>query len=484
MKKIVSVILTVMLLLSVVSAAELPAFFTDVMTNYTADYSVSMEIENADEIIALLRELEMPKEVENYIDIKAILESIFSTGMKMNLQADMSPDFRIAKLAVTSDTQYEVVVNSNLEIGAKAKLGMWMELNLNAEKPVFRVIYSAPMLNKYMVVDLFELTPDDESKTAMLEYLNLMFSKDFMDSMIAFTSELYKKYSEITMSGTICTVRITNDGLIGMTKELMPFVMEKVAELTSSLENEELREAFNTPEFGEEELAILDGLKLLGENGITYKYSLISGRVSRADMAADISIDIAAMYSSFTGGAEWPYESNGKIDMNAKTAVKLSKYGATAVKFPELTKNNSFNPVDSLAMAEEANTVEYVPEYPYFCIWVNTNELPVINGEYYVPFRACLENAYEETVVISYNNGVVTATSENFPGFNTIRLTKDSAVAYTDGKQVAVSKVIIKDGTTYVGRSFFEKIYGWELSSIMHYMLENEYEISFYTESY
>ena len=275
MKKIVSVILTVMLLLSVVSAAELPAFFTDVMTNYTADYSVSMEIENADEIIALLRELEMPKEVENYIDIKAILESIFSTGMKMNLQADMSPDFRIAKLAVTSDTQYEVVVNSNLEIGAKAKLGMWMELNLNAEKPVFRVIYSAPMLNKYMVVDLFELTPDDESKTAMLEYLNLMFSKDFMDSMIAFTSELYKKYSEITMSGTICTVRITNDGLIGMTKELMPFVMEKVAELTSSLENEELREAFNTPEFGEEELAILDGLKLLGENGITYNSSYV-----------------------------------------------------------------------------------------------------------------------------------------------------------------------------------------------------------------
>ena len=55
MRKLVSMFLMIMIVFSALSvgAAAVPGFMTETYNNYTADYKVSMSIENADEIVVL-----------------------------------------------------------------------------------------------------------------------------------------------------------------------------------------------------------------------------------------------------------------------------------------------------------------------------------------------------------------------------------------------------------------------------------------------
>ena len=157
----------------------------------------------------------------------------------------------------------------------------------------------------------------------------------------------------------------------------------------------------------------------------------------------------------------------------------MSKYGKTTPSFPTLTDENSFTVEQDIVVETE----EYVPEYPNYYVYAESDRLICENGEYYVPLRGLLESAYEDTVSISYANGAVTATCDYFPGFKSFMVTGGSTAAYFDGKLSYIPKVIMRDGTTYVSYSFFTKIFNWELSSVDQYLLEGIYYFAFSTNA-
>jgi len=478
MKRTLALILTFVFAFSMITAnAALPKFLTEEYTNYTSDYSITMSFESSDEIIALLKELEMPDEVENFVNLKSLLESLLSQGAQMTLQADISEDFRKAELALTSDMKYSVIVNSNLSVGADMKMGMWLKMDLSAETPVFEVIYSHPMLNKYMVIDIFEMT-DDEGKVQMLTYLDNVFSREFLDSITDFSVELIEKYADIRTLGTTCTVKFDNESLLAMLGELFPFIFETVESTMSNAFADDPALSFEDVYGGFPDLS---GIQILGENGISYKYSLLSGKISAVDMSADISIDISKIAEAF--GGEWLYESKGILDFLISGKVKMTKLGKTKVTFPVLTAENSFSFMDMMPEAPEED-YEYEPSYPYYYASAYTTYLPVIDGEIYVPLRAIMEDAYYDQVVLEYDNGIITARSHYFPDFTVLKLSENSDTAFTDSIKHKVSKVIIKDGTTYVGKSLLEDLFGWELGSAYYDMISKEYSVSFYTQSY
>ncbi len=472
MKRIVTFIMAVAMMFMSAGAAETD-FLSELYNNYTSDYTLSVSFESGDDIAALLEEVEMPDTVNNFVDVKTLLKSLLSLDTTMNLKADISEDFTDIEIGITSETTQNIDVNKNLNIGLSSKAGMWMKINL--EESVFEIIYSHPFLNKYMHIDLFEMLPVEEAETA-INQLKTVFNKEYMQSMQEFSAELIKKYADVKLSGTKCTVKIDNEALISMAKELMPFLIEKI--------NETIPEEYEYLPATEEldYLEIFDKIQLLGDEGITYEYSLKSGKISKADVKADISLDISKIYE-MVSGEEWVYNAKGMLDFKLECTAELSDIDKTKVEFPTLTEENSFSFADMInPVYGEYEEYTYEPTYPHYYVSNYTENVQMIDGDIYVPVRETVVAAYEDTAVIEYDKGVIKITCGYFPGFKVLEMTVGTDKAYLDGQEREIGNVIVKDGISYVKAEAIEEIFGWEMTYMLYDILSNEYNYGFMTE--
>ncbi len=468
MKKFVSLLLAVMMLtVGVFANADIPVFLTTPLTNYTADYNISVTFDNSDEIVNLLEEIEMPEQVSYFVDIKALLKSLLTYDGKMNLQADFSENYDKIKIALTEENSQVVDINPNLNVGYNSKMGMWLDMDLSdAENPVFDIIYSYPFLNRY-----FTLSSDDilNYSPEALDMLKSMFNKEYIDSVNNLAMDLFAKYSTIKGSGSKYTVTLDNDGLTAYIDELMLHMPEIVP--------------FAKEDFSDIEFPSIKGWQLLGENGIESVYTLKSGKLSSEKVTADISLALDQIYTAITGG-EWTYTSADTLDFTIEVSANVSKVGSTKVVFPVLTEENSFTISDiesAESYPEEAADIAE-NEYPLWYVNGYCSSLPVVDGEIYIPLRQTIESAYEDNAAIDYNNGVVTVSSKYFPGFNTLTLTIGTDKAYADNAEYTVGNIFTIDGSTYVSNKLFSEILGWELTYAQYDLVNDEYSYGFWTE--
>lgn len=465
MKKIAVFIFTLIFTFSAIMVnAATPDFLYRNYNNYTATGSMTLTFDSSDDLVKLLEEIEMPEEINNYVDLKALFKSLLSQNSTMKVQVDVSEDYTEAEIAVTTDTQQKIIPNNNLNVDITAKTGMWIKMDLNNQ--IFNVIYSEPTLNKYMVVELFDIIPDEEAKIEILTMLKSIFNKEYIDSVTKFSADIFAKYAEIKVSGSKCTVKIDNEALISIMNETMSYVMNGFMP--------EMQEEMMSMEFPS-----FEGLQILGDKGITYTYSLLSGRPISAEINADISIDISKIYTLYTG-REWEFNTPGLLNFTLQQEQKYSNYGKTKVEFPGLTEENSFN-IKDMIPEYQPDDEEYEPYPYYYACGYGVENLPVIDGEIYVPLRQTLVSAYENTVVIGYDNGIITATCDYFPGFKELKLTVDSTTVYLDGQGYEIDKVYAENGTTFVSSKTFEELFGWEFIYASYDMISNSFDYNFYT---
>ena len=478
MKRTVAVIICVVMLLCSTVAGAQTDFLTEMYTNYTGDYTVSISFESADDVYALLGEIQIPKEVENFIDIKALLKTLLSLDSKMLLQIDMSSDMKKVKMALAADSAQNIDVNKNLNIALSSKMGMWMNMDLSdVQKPVMQVIYSYPYTNKYMVVDALETLADDEAKADFVKTMSMIFNEEFITAVNTYSAKVLEKYADIKMSSGKCIIKLDNDALIGMIKEVIPYVFGQMRGILSSMGAD-----------GEEAGYILEGLeqipfekiKLLGDKGLTYTYILKNGKISSVDTVADICIDISSIYESLTG-IQWDYIASGALGFEVKSKVAMSKINTTTVTLPKLTEENSFSLSDMLPEPQIPEDGMEMPAFPHWWAGGNSAKLPIIDGEIYVPLRTTLEAAYEDSVQISFENGVITAASEYFPSFKSLKLIVGSDSVYADANEFKTGTVLLENGVTYVSSKLFEELFSWQLSGASYDILTNEYWYEFYT---
>lgn len=478
MKRTVAVILCVVMLLCSISAAAQTDFLTQMYTNYTGDYTLSISFEGADDVYALLGEMQIPEQIENFIDIKAVLKTLLSLDSKMLMQIDMSSDMKKVKLALTADAKQNIDVNKNLNIALSSKMGMWMNMDLSdARKPIMQIIYSYPYTNKYMVVDALETLPDEEAKADFVKTMSMIFNKEFMTAVNTYSAKVLEKYADIKKSSGKCIVKLDNDALIGMIKEVIPYVFGQMRGvfLTMGADGEEVNHILE----GLEQIPF-EKIKLLGDKGVTYTYILKNGKISSVNTDADICIDISAIYEAVTG-IKWDYMASGALKFGIKSTVTLSKINTTSVTLPRLTKENSFSLSDMLPKPQIPENMEEMPVYPNWWAGGNAEKLPMIDGIVYVPLRTTLEAAYEDSVEISFENGTITARSEYFPSFKSLRLTVGSDTVYVDEKEYNTGAVLLENGVTYVSSKLFEELFSWQLSGASYDILLNEYWYEFYT---
>ncbi len=478
MKKFISILLSIMFCFSVLTAnaSSVPDFMNKDYNNYTADYKLSMTINNTEEIVSFLEELQMPDEVSNFIDVKSLIDSLCQVSSVMNVQAEISDDFRRVKAAVTAQTNQNIVFNRNYDTSYRAKMGIWVDMDMDNKKLV--IIYSTPLNDKYAVIDFAKDAPQEVSDMVFDAY-DKMFNREFMEKNNKEIINLAVKHADITMKGNTCTVKYDNDSFVALIDDVMDYSMKLSSEIYASY-GEQL-EDFDIPSF--------KGIKLLGDKGITCTYKLSGNKIKTVSEKWDVSISLADIFAKITG-APWQYEFNGDINLTLETETDVSKIGTTKVLMPELTDENSFNISDMFGMGYDEygyETEEWEMPKVSFYVWGDT-ETDTFDGErYYMPLRNCIEEAYYGAADITYENGLVTITTDCGDAQQDISVSlnvgEDSAVVNgTVYEDVGTFKII--DGSVYAGVDFYEKCLGWTLEYLQKDLLTGSLYYEFYTSDY
>ena len=480
MKKVFAFILAMVMLLSMgLSAfAALPDALKKQYNNYSASYTCSLSLGDVTDLLGVLEEVGALEELEKYVDLKTLLTTAFQSTEKMNLQADISANYDKMKIAMVSEAQGSVTFNPNLTVSAKAQSGLWLELDLSATEPVFRMITSTPQSNKYMVYDLMEmmsLTGAEEEKEMFVAMLKAVFNKEFMTAMQEKSTALLEQHASVKVRGNRVELVIDNDALIAMLNDTLQMVIDIYAQIAKAYGNEYIAEMMA------EEIPQIPNIQLLGKDGIKIEYTLSRGKISAMSMAMDFHLNMAGFAAMLE--EEWPFAHQGILDIGIHMNGKMTSIGTTKVTFPTLTEENSLDFVEEMMKLYPAPEVmEEMPEYPYY--WVDgwAEELPVVNNKFYVPLRDTLTGAYGETVTFGFENGKITVACEYFNGFKTLSFVAGDTTVYADEMAATIDPVLLQNGTTYISIDAVEGIFGWELSELTHDLLMEEYYYSFWTE--
>ena len=483
MKRIFTLLFAVIFSLSMITvSANMPDALSNIQTNYTSNYKISFSFESSDGIISLLDEMQMPEEVYNFVDLKALLKSLLTNESVMTVQADINEDFTKINIGLTTDSFHTVDVNKNLNIDINSKMGMWMKLDLAAAEPVCEIIYSHPFLNKYMVMDLFEIAADEAEKEQIADILKSVLNKEFLLKIQQYSVDVIEKYADVKVRGGNCVIKIDNEAFTSIMDDVMKYSYDIIEEVTTDIVNPDAEAGIKLEQYNES--LSFKGMQFLGKDGITVNYSLAGGRITGIDMDAAIELNVANIYTNTTGD-EWEYQNEGVMNFNVSVDASVYNFSKTKVDFPVLTEENSFDFMDLVPQPEYEDDYyyeEYEPEYPNYWSYGETAYLPVINGKIYVPLRQAVYSAYEDYATVTYDNGVIAATSDYFPGFGTIILTIDSNTAYTDGIAHYIDTVVKINNVTYVSADMFKQLFGWELNCASYDMLNGLYYYEFYTE--
>lgn len=479
MKKTVIFMIIAALVISTTSAFAQTDFLSESYNNYSANYSISMSFESGEQIKALLDELGALEEIEKYADINMLLTSLLSTDSTKTIQADISEDYKKISLGVTTESENLISLNPNLSADIKQKYGSWLKLDISDEEnPYFRIITSSPILNKYSYVDFFDVLPKENHKV-IIETLNTVLNKDFIEKINNSCADIIKEYADIKVLPGKCTVKIDNVALLSIISKYGSIVTDILSEFDDIFTAEEIMSISSVFE-----KIANSSVTILGEEGIVITYGFSGDKVTNTDLDVDISFDVSELYTELTGEI-WEYESTCNLDLKYHQTAEFFNIGTTKVSFPDLTEENSFYDEGSFGFltysAQTPAEEEFMTPYPAWYVSGECEYLPIIDDEIFVPLRMTLENAYSDQITITYDKGTVTATSEYFPGFKTLSLKSGSDKIYIDGKEHKTKKVIIKNDTMYVSSNLFVEHFGWEFSEAQYDLISKIYYFGFWT---
>lgn len=478
MKKLLSVVVLLVMLLAVSVGAESLDFFKTPVYNYTAEGQISMSVDNPEEMVNAVQSL---LGIGDYLgefetgDMFMLLSSILSYDADVKVMYDVNEDFSKIKMYMGLDCIYDVDVNTNLGVDVDLNLEAWGDLDISdMNNPKFFFVIASPLSGKYMYGDLFEFIPEDESKLMVLSVLKAFLNKKFADELYMAVVDSYEENAEITTEGSATVIKFDNAAYLKMADDMMDVLVKKIQSLIP-----------HEQALGAEHMIVSYedlGLQILGKDGAVIKY----GENGEISSSIDLCLDFGSIYESFAG-MELGFENGLVFDFTLGETQNVYDVNKTEVVLPTLTEGNSIN-IYNLVFPEvdyeEDYDENYVEEYPLFYASAFSTYMPDVEGEIYVPFRMLLEDAYGENINIGYDSGFITVTSEYFYDMEKLSFKVGESKANVDGFDFEVGKIILKDGVTYVSSDFFEIIFGWTLDSASYDMLYGEYYFGFFTESF
>ena len=448
-KFIAGILIVIMCAQMCVFASDLPFFDKD-YTSYeeTVTYSATL---NKDIKIDLDGENSVFKGIENFVDIDALIKSVFDSTSTLTGKMNVSPDYRKGKIYAGGKTVVPLKINKNLSVTSDANTDVWMEYDFtDAANPTFKMVQNNPVYNKFVVYDIYDLLKEEGGEYAdvFTAVMAKIMSKETMDAYKKAYVDLLVKYADIKRSGRNYTIAIDDAALKSIIKE-------SVTNLTSYLKTflvngnyvspEEFDEAYNeAAPVIYKALETMQEIKILGDGGIVLKVTTDSrDYISEAEMTAHLCINVYEIMEKCGVDVSAYNKDNGIIDVTFKIKTTVTKAGADVkIDLPVLTKENSFSIAD-LYNAYPDYPAEKNECYHYDWGYVYHQGLPIIiDGKFYPHLRDIAESVGFAKCDIVYENGNITLMRPdwvNCGNYKTATFKVGDNTVYLDGNAYNVS---------------------------------------------
>ncbi len=477
-------------------------FLDDAVLNSSYTGNMTITIDKPLEVITVLEKGGYLNSVNKFIDLRALLEGLADSDIKLNCKINANKDLTKIRTAVEYDVFVPTVVNPNLKMHITARNGIWMDYDISGAEPKLDMIMRYPIFNKYLHV-----TEQDSMGKSMIESFMSIYGgeQNFLDTV----KEFMIKYADITFSGNTYTVKLDNASVCHVLKDYFEYFsenMKKNTEQTMTEYSEYFDDNYDFDDYSpydnmmSEVENFFEKTTIIGEEGITTKYVKgFGGKLKSEESIIPIDINLYKLLEA--ADAEIPVgltEKNSSIAFTIKTTADYTNVGTTKkIDFPQLTEDNSFT-FDDLNPFGYDDYDGYYDDYKRtnFDGWVNVQSDSVIkDGDVlYVPFREAIENAcsyelYDEGdednpyYTISYVDGWVSFNSR-LSDFGVLEFKVGrNDYYYKDGTYNFGAPKLIND-RVWVDAKLFESVFGWKIEDITWDYITNILNVSFSSYNY
>ena len=331
MKKIISLLLSVMLMSTTVfasTAEEIAELYEKSMLLRSASAEMVMETElnKPLDILDTIPQEDISDEAD--IDLKMIIESLTEAKTTMKYDTYISEDYKKMQLAMSMEYDIPIQMNSEFALAAWTKLGMWMDLDVTDENnPVVKIIYKIPFMKKYMVMDV------SENYKANPEMLSV-FDKDKIKEINDKAVEILTQNAEISKRGNEYTLKFTDETAKQYIYDILNLSAEIMPEETAS--DEEFTEMISVVK------EFCDNITVFGQNGLTMKFTKnSSGYITAEEVDAHININVYDILTYFSEDTNGLKREDAFIDMTYKVAATVTDHNKETPILPVITEDNS-----------------------------------------------------------------------------------------------------------------------------------------------
>lgn len=451
--KITSLVMCILMFLTFsVNADGYDILFAD-MHSASIEMSAQFKCENLD----FINEIPGIEDAESLLDGELFIGSLFETTMDFKMDYSVNEDLTDIDFALMMGMDVPLKMNNNLIVDAHIKLGVWGMYDVtDADNPVARIIFAAPVSSKYIVVDIVEeMSLDGREMNTISDTLKKIISKEkFVDFMSAY-KDIYKNNSTLAQNGKKTIVTVSDEQFKELTKQLT----DKMEELFKDIVPEYEAIYF---EASEEEIKEYEDMF-----SASTRMEFTTGRNNVVDECT------ASTKMTFN----IPNEDEEPVNLSIET-VEFSKYSNVnqnvAVAFPALTDENSL-------YHYEMNDYNYESGYDY--VYTYAEYMPATENTVYVPLNSFVTElrGKDSEYSLSVRNGTITLSDlSDCEAFDTVKFTANSPVYTVDSNvYTAPNPIVIAEDGIYVDNTVINNVFAMHMNYAETDLLTNITDASF-----
>ena len=476
MKKLLSLILVLSVILSVSVSAKAPNL--DIITstkNFTCTTETRLKLDKPLKILDFLENLGAFESVENYVDFRLLAESLFESGATAVIKSDISDDFKKIKYSMELDSTEKASINKNLNVAVNSKMAVWIDIDFSSSEPKFDLIITHPMMAKYLYITYDDLFGGNAEAQTIID---LMYGSGIIEQLYNSSASLLTRHADIKFKGNKCTVKLSDEAFDRYLADCFTLVSGFVPDIDA--------------DFIDELKDFLAKTKFIADSGITYEIALSGKSLKSVTVTVPVEISIYDTLINFGVETDSLMGLTPEDGLIAFTSTQVSTYkniGKTKdISMPVLTEENSISFAELFPRYEPESDYDHEDEAVTFDYWIyaNADRSVIADGAYYVPFRALVDNACSfnpECYNIAYNNGVISFSSP-LADFSSLEFIVGNSDYWCDGQKYTFAPPVEIDGTVWVDVKMFETLFNWSLSSYSWNYLENSLFIEMYNNFY
>ena len=439
MKKLISILVSVIMLTSTAFAAD--------AEDISELFEKNAELKSAGGEMILKMQLNSPLEIldtipdipdaQTDINARMIIESLAEAQTKMNYKYSMSENYRKMTMDMSVEFSTPIRFNDSFGLDAWTKIGMWIDYDFTDESnPVYKIIYKVPFMKKYTVLDMsgyYRENPD----------LMFKLDADKIKDLNKKAMNIISENAEITKDKNEYTLRFSDESAKRYISEVFELSKEFLPDGEEMSEYEEMVSQIN---------AFLANTNIFGKNGITITLTKNSdGYISAETVDMHIKINVYDILTSLSKSTSGLDRDKAFVDITVKSDATLPDHNKAKVVLPNLTEENSdvTDYRDNMApamFAADAKPPLFVNESVYYPI----EDISLILGQ-----ELSVKTSENETTLV-FGGGIPVEVKGNEIKYGEISIISEKAPAITENSILYCNEDVLGAMNIFVWNVYYD----------------------------